>query len=36
MYPNDLTMTEAEARQIVDWILTLCPTGTKDRPAKRS
>ena len=36
MYPNDLTMTETEARQVVDWILTLCPTpGTKDRPAKR-
>ena len=37
MYPNDLTMTEAEARQVVDWILTLCEMpATKDRPAKRS
>lgn len=36
MYPNDLMVTEAEARQIVDWILTLCPKspGTNDRPAK--
>jgi hypothetical protein len=25
MYPNDLRVTEAETRQIVDWMLTLCP-----------
>ena len=37
MYAYDLTMTEAEARQVVDWILTLCEMpATKDRPAKRS
>jgi len=24
MYPNDLMVTDAEARRIVDWILTLC------------
>jgi cytochrome c551/c552 len=25
MYPNDVMVGEAETRQIVDWILTLCP-----------
>ena len=25
MYPHDLSVTEAEARQIVDWMMTLCP-----------
>jgi cytochrome c len=37
MYPNDLTVTEAEARQVVDWIMTLCPKspGTNIRHAKR-
>jgi cytochrome c len=37
MYPNDLVVTEAEARQIVDWIMTLCPkSGHGDeRRAKR-
>ena len=25
MYPNDLIVTEDEARQIVDWMMTLCP-----------
>ncbi len=37
MYPNDLGMTEAQTRQIVDWMLTLCPKSTSadDRHAKR-
>ncbi len=37
MYPNDLSVTEAEARQIVDWMLTLCPKSASadDRHAKR-
>lgn len=36
MYPNDLSVTEAEARQIVDWMLTLCPKSASggDRHAK--
>lgn len=24
MYPNDLMVSDAEARHIVDWIMTLC------------
>jgi hypothetical protein len=37
MYPNDLMVTEDEARQIVDWMMTLCPkSGHGDEPrAKR-
>ena len=37
MYPNDLFLTEAEARQIVDWIMTLCPKSASadDRHNKR-
>jgi cytochrome c len=30
MYPNEVSVTEAEARRLVDWILTLGPT--KARP----
>ena len=33
MYPNDLFVSEAEARQIVDWIMTLC--SNSDRKKKR-
>lgn len=28
MYPNDLIVTEDEARQIVDWMMTLCPKSS--------
>jgi len=37
MYPNDLMVTEAQARQIVDWIMTLCPKSgsADDRHNKR-
>ena len=31
MYPNDLMITKAQARQIVDWVLTLCPSTEKTR-----
>ncbi len=37
MYPNDLILTEAETRQIVDWMMTLCPKSASadDRRNKR-
>lgn len=37
MYPNGLSVTAAEARQIVDWIMTLCPksAGADHRNNKR-
>lgn len=37
MYPNDLMVTEVQARQIVDWIMTLCPKSASadDRHSKR-
>ena len=37
MYPNDVMVTEAQAREIVDWMLTLCPksASAEDRHAKR-
>ena len=33
MYPNDLEVTDAEARAIVDWILTLDTAPSKTRAA---
>jgi cytochrome c551/c552 len=27
MYPYDMFVTEQEARQIVEWVMTLCPTS---------
>jgi len=37
MYPNDLMLSEADARQIVDWIMTLCSKAASsgDRKEKR-
>jgi cytochrome c len=35
MYPNDLEVTESEARRIVDWILTLDQTGSRHDGAPR-
>jgi cytochrome c551/c552 len=35
MFPNELIVSEAEAREIVDWILTLCPRPA-GKPAKRA
>jgi cytochrome c551/c552 len=37
MYPNDLMVSEAEARQIVDWMMTLCSKAASsgDRKEKR-
>ena len=29
MYPNDLVLSEAETRQIVDWVLTLCSKSSR-------
>ena len=29
MYPNDVMITEAETRQIVDWVLTLCSKSSR-------
>jgi cytochrome c len=34
MYPNDLMVTEAEARRIVDWILTLDSTSERRHDAR--
>jgi cytochrome c len=34
MYPNDLEVTESEARHIVDWILTLDSTDGRRRGAR--
>ena len=35
MYPNDLLLDDARAREIVDWILTLCRRPAANEQSKR-
>jgi cytochrome c len=35
MYPNEVSVTEAEARRLVDWILTLAPAQPGSRSAQK-
>ena len=36
MYPNEVSVTEAEARRLVDWILTLAPAQPGSRGAQKT
>jgi cytochrome c551/c552 len=35
MYSNELIVSDAQAREIVDWILTLCRAPVHNQPSKR-